>query len=181
MLEKQVHATALTRSRVLATALHAATVLAWPVAGVAAEIVREPSALVDQQRCMFCHTIDTPFRGPSFRQIADRYRDVPGAADTLEAKLRAGGAAHWGNIAMPSAAQRGGGPLSREGCSFARAVGVKPIRVSQRQLASQDWAPRLTRTCPIRRLFDLHRPAPRATDADLKWRRANISREGFVT
>lgn len=64
----------------------------------------EPTAVVDQQRCMFCHTVDTPFRAPSFRQIAERYRNVPGASDALEAKLRVGGRAHWGDMAMPSAA-----------------------------------------------------------------------------
>ncbi|BCQ28954.1 c-type cytochrome (plasmid) [Caballeronia sp. NK8] len=74
----------------------------------------EPSRLVDEQRCMFCHTVDTPFRAPSFQQIADRYRDVPGAGDMLERKLRQGGEAHWGKKPMPSAAGRGGGPLSRE-------------------------------------------------------------------
>lgn len=72
----------------------------------------EPTRLVDEQRCMFCHTVDTPFRAPSFRQIADRYRDVPDASNMLEKKLREGGEAHWGKMAMPSAAGRGGGPLS---------------------------------------------------------------------
>ena len=77
-------------------------------------ITPEPSGLIDEQRCMFCHKVDTPFRAPSFRQIADRYRDVPGAGDMLEKKLREGGEAHWGKSAMPSAAGRGGGPLSPE-------------------------------------------------------------------
>ncbi|WP_250442070.1 c-type cytochrome [Caballeronia sp. AZ1_KS37] len=72
----------------------------------------EPTRLVDAQRCMFCHKVDTPFRAPSFRQIADRYRDVPDASSMLERKLRQGGEAHWGKMAMPSAAGRGGGPLS---------------------------------------------------------------------
>jgi cytochrome c len=59
---------------------------------------------------MFCHTIDTPFRAPSFQQIAARYRRVPDACAMLEGKLRLGGRAHWGNMAMTSAAGRGGGP-----------------------------------------------------------------------
>lgn len=73
----------------------------------------EPAALIDQQHCMFCHTVDSPFLAPSFRQIAERYRNVPNAALMLEAKLRLGGPAHWGDMAMPAAADRGG-PLSRE-------------------------------------------------------------------
>lgn len=71
----------------------------------------EPTALINQQHCMFCHTVDKPFLAPSFRQIADRYRGKPQAAEMLELKLRLGGTAHWGDMAMPSASERGG-PLS---------------------------------------------------------------------
>ncbi|WP_233853606.1 c-type cytochrome [Paraburkholderia sp. HD33-4] len=73
----------------------------------------EPSALVDQQHCMFCHTRDAPFLAPSFQQIAERYRNVPNAQTMLEHKLRLGGKAHWGDTPMPPAAERGG-PLSAE-------------------------------------------------------------------
>ncbi len=75
--------------------------------------VDEPTELVDQQHCMFCHTSDAPFLAPSFRQIADRYRDVPDAKAMLEIKLRKGGRAHWGDTPMPLPAERGG-PLSAE-------------------------------------------------------------------
>jgi cytochrome c len=73
----------------------------------------EPSALIDQQHCMFCHTVDAPFLAPSFQQIAERYRNVPDASVMLEQKLRVGGTAHWGDISMPLPAERGG-PLSAE-------------------------------------------------------------------
>ncbi|PMS14713.1 cytochrome C [Trinickia dabaoshanensis] len=73
----------------------------------------EPTALIDHQHCMFCHTVDKPFLAPSFRQIADRYRDQPHASAMLEAKLRHGGKAHWGDMSMPLPAERGG-PLSAE-------------------------------------------------------------------
>ncbi|WP_233807866.1 c-type cytochrome [Paraburkholderia sp. HP33-1] len=71
----------------------------------------EPSALVDQQHCMFCHTRDAPFLAPSFQQIAEHYRNVPDAQTMLEQKLRLGGKAHWGDTPMPPAVERGG-PLS---------------------------------------------------------------------
>ena len=71
----------------------------------------EPTALVDQQHCMFCHTRDAPFLAPSFQQIAEHYRNVPNAQFMLEHKLRIGGRAHWGDMAMPLPADRGG-PLS---------------------------------------------------------------------
>ncbi len=88
-----------------------ATVLLVAASNTSAE--SEPTALVDQQRCMFCHKVDIPFRAPSFQQIAARYRGMPGATAELEDKLRLGGRAHWGNAAMPSAPNRGVGSLSR--------------------------------------------------------------------
>ncbi|AXF24028.1 cytochrome C [Burkholderia pyrrocinia] len=79
-------------------------------AGMAAAqtAVPEPTELVNAQHCMFCHTSDVPFLGPSFHQIAQRYRGVPNAAGELERKLRVGGRAHWGDTPMPSAVDRGG-------------------------------------------------------------------------
>lgn len=68
----------------------------------------EPGALVDQQHCMFCHTRDAPFLAPSFQQIAQRYRNDPDARVMLEHKLRVGGKAHWGDMAMPLPPERGG-------------------------------------------------------------------------
>ncbi|HDR9205284.1 TPA: cytochrome C [Burkholderia vietnamiensis] len=73
----------------------------------------EPTELVEAQHCMFCHTGDMAFLGPSFHAIAERYRDDPHAAAELERKLRVGGRAHWGDTPMPSAIDRGG-PLSAD-------------------------------------------------------------------
>jgi cytochrome c551/c552 len=73
----------------------------------------EPTPLVDQQHCMFRHTDNAAFLAPSFQQISDRYRNVPNAAAMLEHKLRVGGPAHWGDMAMPSPGERGG-PLSAQ-------------------------------------------------------------------
>jgi cytochrome c551/c552 len=73
----------------------------------------EPTELVNEQHCMFCHMVDAPFLAPSFQQIAARYRNVPDAGVMLEQKLRVGGKAHWGDMSMPLPADRGG-PLSQE-------------------------------------------------------------------
>ncbi|MDC6084775.1 c-type cytochrome [Burkholderia cenocepacia] len=75
--------------------------------------VPEPTELVEAQHCMFCHTPDMTLLGPSFHEIAERYRGDPRAAAELERKLRVGGPAHWGNTPMPSAVDRGG-PLSSD-------------------------------------------------------------------
>lgn len=73
----------------------------------------EPTDLVNQQHCMFCHTADKAFLAPSFHEIAERYRKTPDAQVTLEQKLRLGGRAHWGDTPMPMPEDRGG-PLSPE-------------------------------------------------------------------
>jgi cytochrome c len=90
-------------------------VLAWLASACGDALAQppEPAALIDQQHCMSCHMIDRPFLAPSFQQIADRYRTLPNAHVMLEQKLRLGGKAHWGDMPMPLAAERGG-PLSPE-------------------------------------------------------------------
>jgi cytochrome c len=90
----------------------AALAVLAPAASALAQAA-EPTELVDQQHCMFCHTSDAPFLAPSFHQIAERYRDNPNASTLLVEKLRHGGKAHWGDMAMPLPEDRGG-PLSAE-------------------------------------------------------------------
>ena len=107
---------AIARRRVPARAIlvraAAALAVSLPAASAFAEVA-EPTDLVDQQHCMFCHTSDEPFLAPSFHQIAERYRDKPNATTMLVEKLRHGGKAHWGDMAMPLPEERGG-PLSAE-------------------------------------------------------------------
>jgi cytochrome c len=99
------------RGAILMRALAALAVLA-PAASALAQQA-EPTELIDQQHCMFCHTTDAPFLAPSFHQIAERYRNKPNASTLLEEKLRHGGMAHWGDMAMPLPEDRGG-PLSAQ-------------------------------------------------------------------
>ena len=95
------------------SAVTSAGIIATTSADASAQSLPEPSTLIDQQHCMFCHTTDAPFLAPSFRQIAARYRDQPGAQAMLVQKLRTGGPAHWGDTPMPLPAERGG-PLSED-------------------------------------------------------------------
>jgi len=75
-------------------------------------VLPEPSALIDQQYWMFCHTPGAPFPAPSFHQIAQRYRDNQEEnVRMLAEKLRRGGNAHWGDRVIPLSAERGT-PLS---------------------------------------------------------------------
>ena len=48
-----------------------------------------------------CHAIDKRVVGPSFKEIAAKYRSVKEADDKLEKKIRAGGSGVWGQVPMP--------------------------------------------------------------------------------
>ena len=75
-----------------------------PVAGVA-EVPQTSSlagqALVQASDCLRCHGMDRRYVGPSFRQIADHYREQPDAANYLARKIREGSVGVWGRTVMP--------------------------------------------------------------------------------
>lgn len=52
--------------------------------------------------CVACHALDSKVIGPSFREIAARYRGDAGAASKLAAKVKDGGAGAWGSVPMPA-------------------------------------------------------------------------------
>ena len=53
-----------------------------------------------QSDCFNCHAMETPLVGPSFVDIAEKYRKQPGADDLLNKKVRLGGSGVWGQIPM---------------------------------------------------------------------------------
>ena len=61
-------------------------------------------ALAKDYNCMTCHALDKKTFGPSFREIAVKYKGNKGAQTTLEKKVRSGGAGAWGKIPMPATA-----------------------------------------------------------------------------
>lgn len=58
-------------------------------------------ALLTKNACMACHAVDKKLVGPSYRDVATRYRGQSDAADRLAKKIRAGGSGVWGPIPMP--------------------------------------------------------------------------------
>jgi cytochrome c len=59
-------------------------------------------ALMSQSDCSVCHQVDIRSAGPSFTEIAQRYRGDVSAADSLARKIRAGGSGVWGEVMMPA-------------------------------------------------------------------------------
>ena len=58
--------------------------------------------IAGKNACMGCHAIDRKIVGPSFQQIAAKYRGDAKAPVRLEAKVRDGGSGVWGVLPMPS-------------------------------------------------------------------------------
>jgi cytochrome c len=60
-----------------------------------------PDALASTHGCTACHATDRKIVGPSFAEIAARYKGDGAASARLAAKVREGGAGAWGTIPMP--------------------------------------------------------------------------------
>lgn len=57
--------------------------------------------LLQKNACIACHGMDNKIVGPSFREIASKYKDHADALNYLSGKIKAGGQGVWGNIPMP--------------------------------------------------------------------------------
>ena len=57
--------------------------------------------LMKKDGCTACHAIDKKVVGPSYKEVAAKYRGVPGAAATLAEKVKKGGQGVWGPVPMP--------------------------------------------------------------------------------
>jgi cytochrome c len=62
----------------------------------------EMPELADKMFCTACHTIDKKSNGPTWQDIANRYKGDAGAAAALQVKISKGGSGNWGNLAMPA-------------------------------------------------------------------------------
>jgi len=56
--------------------------------------------LIGASDCMTCHKLREKNIGPAYSDVAEKYKDVPHAVDTLVQKVIKGGSGHWGVIPM---------------------------------------------------------------------------------
>jgi len=54
---------------------------------------------------MTCHMVDKKVLGPSFKEVAGKYKGEKAAADRLATKIMKGGSGVWGPPYMPANAQ----------------------------------------------------------------------------
>lgn len=59
-----------------------------------------PEAAVNKAGCMACHAKDKKLLGPSFKDVAAKYKGNKDAAALLADKVRKGGKGVWGPIPM---------------------------------------------------------------------------------
>jgi len=57
--------------------------------------------LAQSSGCMTCHAVDKKLIGPSFKDIAAKYKSDKAAEAKLAQKVKAGGSGTWGSIPMP--------------------------------------------------------------------------------
>jgi len=73
-------------------------------------MVLSPAAWADQalanaKNCMTCHMVERKVLGPSFKEVAAKYKGDKAAADRLATKIMKGGSGAWGTAYMPANAQ----------------------------------------------------------------------------
>jgi cytochrome c len=60
-----------------------------------------PLVAMARTTCLSCHKVKDKLIGPSFENIANRYRGRPASLDTLVEKVRGGASGNWGDVQMP--------------------------------------------------------------------------------
>jgi cytochrome c len=73
----------------------AAVYAAEPVAGGDADV------LMKKYACVACHAAAIKVVGPSFKDVAAKYRDNKDAEKLLAEKVKKGGSGVWGTVPMP--------------------------------------------------------------------------------
>ncbi|PQV45166.1 c-type cytochrome [Paraburkholderia sp. BL21I4N1] len=59
-------------------------------------------SIANANACMGCHAVDRKLVGPSFQQIAAKYKGDAQAPAKLASKVKNGGSGVWGMIPMPA-------------------------------------------------------------------------------
>jgi cytochrome c len=83
------------------------------VSALSADSVADAVAIARVNACMGCHAVDRKLVGPSFQQIAAKYRGDSQAPARLDAKVRDGGSGVWGVIPMPSHPSMNGADIQK--------------------------------------------------------------------
>src|SRR5690554_7899067 len=61
----------------------------------------EVQQILTKNACLACHAVENKLIGPSYRDVAGKYADEAGAAETLAQHIKQGSSGIWGPIPMP--------------------------------------------------------------------------------
>lgn len=64
-------------------------------------LAQDASKLAQEKACLSCHAVDKKVVGPSFKDVAAKYKGQKDAEAKLVKKVREGGVGAWGQIPMP--------------------------------------------------------------------------------
>ena len=81
------------------TVLATLVAAALPASAQAAEAAAGEN-LAKNSGCLACHTLDKKLIGPSYKDVAAKYRGTKGAEAELIQKVKAGSKGVWGDIPM---------------------------------------------------------------------------------
>lgn len=77
-----------------------ATAMGVATLGAAMPAAASPE-LAKKHACLSCHAIDKKVIGPSYKDVAAKYKGKPGAAAMLAQKIKKGSTGVWGKVPMP--------------------------------------------------------------------------------
>lgn len=66
-----------------------------------AGVVSADQALAQKSACMSCHQVAKKVVGPSFKDVAKKYKGDAAAADHIVTVIKKGGKGVWGPVPMP--------------------------------------------------------------------------------
>jgi cytochrome c len=77
-------------------------VLALALAGLAFALpAKADEALAKKHNCLACHTVDKKLVGPSYKDVAKKYKGQANAAATLQSSVKKGSSGKYGPVPMP--------------------------------------------------------------------------------
>jgi cytochrome c len=76
--------------------------LASALLAMSALPVQASEALAEDNNCLGCHSVEEKVVGPSFKDVAAKYKGQKNAAAMLAEKVRKGGSGVWGPVKMPA-------------------------------------------------------------------------------
>lgn len=76
-------------------------VLVFCAAGMSAGQAQDMTSLLQANACSACHQAEARVVGPSWKEIADRYRDGSKTAAQISESIKNGSSGTWGAVPMP--------------------------------------------------------------------------------